>query len=219
MGGAKPKQYLSLLGRPIIESALDPFIASKLFSGIVVVLAVDDVHWSSLSVANHPRIRTVIGGSARVDSVKAGLAALAGDARDDDWVLVHDAARPCLSTTDLQALIDALRDDPVGGILATPLTDTLKRSDQDQKIVATVPRANFWRALTPQMFRYSVLARALAAVTADATHITDESSAVEALHLQPRLVQGSADNVKITLPADLLLAESILKARGRSRRT
>jgi len=212
MGASEPKQYLPLHGRTVIEWALEPFIESKLFSGIVVVLAAGDARWSSLSIANHPRIRTAVGGSERVDSVKAGLAALI-DAQGEDWVLVHDAARPCLSSADLHTLVQTLRDDPVGGILATPLTDTLKRSDSEQKIAATVPRADLWRALTPQMFRYEVLSRALKTVAVNAMHITDEASAVEALGLRPRLVQGDADNVKITLPADLEIATRILSAR------
>lgn len=208
-----PKQYLPLLGRTVIEWALESFLRTETCAGICVVLAEHDRRWETLGIASHNRVRTAIGGSERVDSVKAGLRALAAEARADDWVLVHDAARPCLSTVDLQKLIASLSDDKVGGILATPVADTLKRSDGEQRIAATVPRVNLWRALTPQMFRYGVLVHALDSVAANSVHVTDEAAAIESMRLQPRLVEGSAENIKITMPGDLLTAERILKTR------
>jgi 2-C-methyl-D-erythritol 4-phosphate cytidylyltransferase len=148
------------------------------------------------------------GGATRAESVRNGLAALRDDLADDDWVLVHDAARPCLTVDLLRRLLETLEGDAVGGLLAVPLADTLKRSDADQRVVRTEPRDGLWRAQTPQMFRYRFLVRALA--SADLASVTDEASAVEALGLSPRLVLGSERNVKVTYPEDLALAELIL---------
>jgi 2-C-methyl-D-erythritol 4-phosphate cytidylyltransferase len=252
-----PKQYLQLAGRTVLEWALAPFLARRDLQRIVVVLSPADSYWQTLAVAQHPRILAVAGGPERVDSVRNGLRALSSQdpapasrdgapgaarertarnfspqqcAHENDWVLVHDAARPCLTDSDLERLIDSLRDDPVGGLLALPLADTLKRADAQDRVRQTVPREQLWRALTPQMFRHGVLMRALDAA-AHAAHEaasperagrpvgsaasaapTDESSAVELLGLRPRLVRGRADNLKITLPQDLALASCILSA-------
>lgn len=206
----QPKQYLQLAGRSVIEWALAPFLERSDCERIVVVLAEQDRHWSELPLARHPRISTAIGGTERVDSVRAGLRALVALANDDDWVLVHDAARPCLRATDLGRLIDELADDGVGGLLAAPVVDTLKRSDANDRVQATVSRESLWRALTPQMFRYGVLDRALGAVSDSGAAPTDEAQAVEALGLQPRLVRGDPDNIKITLPEDIERAARVL---------
>jgi 2-C-methyl-D-erythritol 4-phosphate cytidylyltransferase len=155
---------------------------------------------------------TATGGAERVDSVRAGLQALASQATEHDWVLVHDAARPCLKAGDLHRLIADLGDDSVGGLLAAPVVDTLKRGDVENRVQATVSRASLWRALTPQMFRYAVLDRALRKAHETRAAPTDEAQAVEALGLQPRLVPGDPDNIKITLPDDIERAARLLKS-------
>lgn len=149
-----------------------------------------------------------------MDSVLAGLKALEARAGAGDWVLVHDAARPCLSRVDLDRLLNELSDDEVGGLLAAPVVDTLKRADEQQRIDRTVPREKLWRALTPQLFRFELLRRALQSAVDNRVAVTDEAQAVEALGLRPKLVAGDADNIKITLPEDLLRAERILRARS-----
>lgn len=210
MAAGQPKQYLPLLGRALIEWSLQPFLTEARIAGIVVVLAADDRYFETLAVSK--RVRVARGGAERADSVRAGLQALDA-AADDDWVLVHDAARPCLRAEDLQALMETLADDAAGGLLASPLADTLKQAD-GHKVVATVPRANLWRAFTPQMFRYGLLSEALQQAHASKSLVTDEAAAIERLGYSPRLVAGHADNIKITLPEDLAAAELILRQRG-----
>jgi len=205
-----PKQYLQLAGRAVLEWSAAPFLARPDCAGVIVVLACGDQHWPTLALARNPRVQTVIGGAERADSVRQGLAALRSQLGDDDWVLVHDAARPCLQTAELAALIDRVRTDEVGGLLAAPLVDTLKRADDSGRVAATVSRERLWRALTPQMFRYGILTRALADAARRALAVTDEAQAVELGGFQPLLVAGSADNLKITLPEDLPRAERIL---------
>ena len=214
MGAAVPKQYLPLAGRTVIEWSLAPFLAHARAAGIVVVLAEQDQRWTQTVLAGDQKIATTIGGAERMDSVLAGLRALQDRAAGDDWVLVHDAARPCLSTTDLDRLLNELSDDAVGGLLAAPVVDTLKRADEGGRVSQTVARENLWRALTPQMFRRDILQRALEAALMQGVAVTDEAQAVEALGLQPKLVAGDADNIKITLPEDLARAERILRSRS-----
>ena len=149
------------------------------------------------------------GGETRAESVTNGLQAAAMAASDDDWVLVHDAARPCLSGEMLATLFADLADDPVGGLLAVPVADTLKRADAEQRVAATEPRDGLWQAQTPQMFRYGQLQKALK----NCTQVTDEAGAIEALGLQPKLVRADATNLKVTYPADLALAALILRGR------
>lgn len=211
-GTGAPKQYLPLAGRTVIEWALVPFLEHPECERIVVVLSEHDRHWSEQSLAHHPKISTATGGVERADSVRAGLHELAAHATEDDWVIVHDAARPCLRATDLSRLIGELADDGVGGLLAAPVVDTLKRSDPSDRVQTTVSRESLWRALTPQMFRYGVLDRALRAAHDAGSATTDEAQAVEALGLQPRLVRGDPDNIKITLPEDIERAERLLKS-------
>jgi 2-C-methyl-D-erythritol 4-phosphate cytidylyltransferase len=215
-GASMPKQYLPLAGRTVIEWALDPLLAHPDCQAIIVVLAAQDSYWPTLSASTQPRIGITCGGVERADSVRAGLAALQGQCREDDWVLVHDAARPCLSAADLQRLLDEVRDDAVGGLLAAPLVDTLKRADAAQRVAQTISRQALWRAQTPQMFRHGVLDRALAAVAQQRIAVTDESQAVELAGHQPRLVAGHPDNLKITVSADLEQAERILQTRAAS---
>lgn len=214
MGAAVPKQYLPLAGRTVIEWSLAPFLAHQRTAGIVIALAGQDQRWPRLSLAREAKIVTTTGGAERMDSVLAGLEVLHEKAAPDDWVLVHDAARPCLSAADLNRLLETLHDDAVGGLLAAPLVDTLKRADERGRVEQTVAREKLWRALTPQMFRRDLLQRALADARARGVAVTDEAQAIEALGLQPKLVAGDADNIKITLPEDLARAERILRSRS-----
>ena len=213
MGNAVPKQYLPLARSTVIEHSIAPFLTRPNCSGVVVVLAAGDQRWDQLAVSKHPKVVATSGGAERADSVNAGLDALAARAAASDWVLVHDAARPCLTSTDLSALLDQLLEDDVGGLLAAPLVDTLKRADAQGRVSATVDRTGLWRALTPQMFRFDVLRRALGAARERGLSGTDDAQAVEALGLRPKLVAGSNENIKITLAEDLERAERILAGR------
>lgn len=211
---ALPKQYLQLAGRSVLEWSLAPLLARDDCAGVVVVLASGDQHWAKLSVARATRVRTAIGGGERADSVRAGLLALSDQLGADDWVLVHDAARPCLDANELASLIQRVQGDEVGGLLAAPVVDTLKRSDAAGRVSETVSRSGLWRAMTPQMFRHGILSRALAQAAQGGVAVTDESQAVELLGLRPLLVEGSADNIKITVAEDLQRAGRILAMRG-----
>ena len=210
-GAGRPKQYLDLLGRPLIYHTIAALLASPAIDRVWVVLAPDDAEWARHDWSElGPRLETLrCGGETRADSVRNGLQAAALVAADDDWVLVHDAARPCLSLAMIDALFAELADDPVGGILAVPVADTLKRADTAQRVAATEPREGLWQAQTPQMFRYGRLRAALENCSA----VTDEAGAIEALGLRPRLVRGDATNLKVTYPADLALAAMILRGR------
>jgi 2-C-methyl-D-erythritol 4-phosphate cytidylyltransferase len=211
-GGRHPKQYVALLGRPVLSWSLRALLAVRSIRAVIVALSEDDRRFPRLAEARDPRVRTCWGGSRRELSVANALEALRGEARDEDWVMVHDAARPCLRPSDVRRLAVALRDDPVGGLLALPVGDTLKAAAADGRCERTVPREGLWRALTPQMFRYGLLRRALKLNLERDRSVTDEASAVEALGLRPRLVTGRADNIKITLPGDRGLAAAILRA-------
>lgn len=204
MAADRPKQYLQLGGRTILEHSLGCFLDHPSLKGLVVSLAVDDPYWPSLACAGDPRIQRADGGSQRSGSVLNALLQLnALGASDDDWVLVHDAARPNLSREDLDTLLAELAHDPVGGLLAVPARDTLKRVDKHGRVVETIDRSLIWQAYTPQMFRLGALHRALAdSLVADAV-ITDEASAMEWSGQVPRLVEGRADNIKVTRPEDL----------------
>jgi len=207
-GPDRPKQYAPLCGRTVIEWALAPFLTDSRCAGVVVALASDDPCWTAVAP---PTVRVAAGGQERSHSVRNGLATLAGRARDDDWVLVHDAARPCLSREDLDRLLAELATHPVGGLLATPAADTLKRADASRDVQQTVERASLWRALTPQMFRYGRLCEALDRAHAAGRIPTDEAQAIEWLGDVPRLVAGAATNLKITSAADLAIAAALLK--------
>ena len=211
MGADRPKQYLQLLGRTVIEHSLLPFCEHPLIKGIVVVVADDDNFWPAMAPARHPRVATAPGGVERCHSVLSGLKRLAGLADDGDWVLVHDAARPCVSGTDIDSLIDGLRDHPVGGILAQPVRDTVKQVAQDHAIEVTLERERLWRALTPQMFRLGVLREAIVAAAGEGLLVTDEAQALERRGHRPGIVQGGTHNIKVSTPEDLALAEFYLK--------
>ena len=206
-----PKQYLSLQGRPIMEHVLLRFCRHPDIAGIVVALAPEDPHWKTLSVAGHEKISTTTGGVERCHSVLNGLRALPAVADANDWVMVHDAARPCVRREDIDALLEQLVDHPVGGLLGIPVADTMKRTDRDGNIIETVQRKGLWRALTPQMFRYEQLLQALQAALDQDKLVTDEAAAMEISGHMPRMVEGHADNIKITRPQDLVLAELFLR--------
>lgn len=205
-GGEVPKQYLDLGGRPVIAHTLERLLRSDP-AAVVVVLAPGDEHWARLTRLDDPRILTTLGGVERADSVRAGLALLAGRAAPEDPVLVHDAVRPCVTPTDIQALL-AAANHPGGAVLAVPVADTLKRVDATGRVSGTLPRDGLWAAQTPQLCRYDVLVAALAAVRDGA--ITDEAGALEAAGHRPLVVPGRRDNLKITWPGDLTLAGAIL---------
>jgi 2-C-methyl-D-erythritol 4-phosphate cytidylyltransferase len=195
----------------MLSWTLAALLAEPRLAGVVVALASGDRQWETVPEMRDPRVRRCAGGERRELTVASGLDALAGEARETDWVLVHDAARPCLRRSDLALLIETLADDTVGGLLALPLGDTLKRADTTDRSVATVPRHLLWRALTPQMFRCGLLRRALRLCLERDRAVTDEASAVESLGLRPRLLRGHADNIKVTNPEDAALAEAILR--------
>jgi 2-C-methyl-D-erythritol 4-phosphate cytidylyltransferase/2-C-methyl-D-erythritol 2,4-cyclodiphosphate synthase len=207
-GSAVPKQYLDLGGRKVIEHALAPFLADARCQQILVALDPADSRFSTLALAGHARVTVVTGGAQRCDSVRNAVMAI--NAEDGDWVLVHDAARPCLTRADLDALLASLADDPVGGLLAAPLTDTLKRADDSRRVMDTPSRESLWRALTPQMFRLGLLREALRSAHVAGREPTDEAQAVEWLGQATRLVPGRPDNLKVTSPEDLALAAAVL---------
>jgi 2-C-methyl-D-erythritol 4-phosphate cytidylyltransferase / 2-C-methyl-D-erythritol 2,4-cyclodiphosphate synthase len=213
-GDRLPKQYTEIDGRALIEWALEPFARDPRCAGIVVALAPGDPYWMRVARRGWPHLETVEGGAERSRSVRNGLAVLAGRAAAADWVLVHDAARPCLPGADLDRLLLECRDHPVGGLLAAPVTDTLKLCDPGALIERTVDRAGLWRALTPQMFRYGVLCAALDAAFAAGRSPTDEAQALEWTGARPVRVQGSATNIKITTAEDLGLAIALLAGRS-----
>jgi 2-C-methyl-D-erythritol 4-phosphate cytidylyltransferase len=215
MGSTIPKQYLDLAGQTVIEHTLARFIADERISGVVVALDPADGYWNDTAFATHPRVLRVDGGTERCHSVLNALTVLANRAHEQDWVLVHDAARPCLQAADLDRLIETLRDDAVGGLLGIPVRDTMKRNDGMGRIAETVERSSLWHAYTPQMFRLGLLRQALDAALAAGALVTDDASAMERLGYAPRLIEGHADNIKITRAEDLPLAQFYLQQQGR----
>lgn len=211
MASDRPKQYLPLLGKTVIEHSVEPLLSHPSIASVYIPLAEHDTYWSGLGLASHPSVVTINGGKERADSVLNGLQAIASKAADDDWVLVHDAARPCLRRESLQTLVDELQGEAVGGILANPVHDTLKKVGTDNCIVKTVDRQVLWQAQTPQMFRFSLLRSSLEQALKAGTQITDEASALEWSGHSAKVVAGPSDNIKITRPEDLALAEFILQ--------
>jgi len=208
-GADGPKQYSPLAGKPMLAHAAERLLAAREVEVVFVVLAPADTEfrdhdWSGFGQRLAP---LYCGGVSRRDSVLNGLVAMASAVDPNDWILVHDAARPCLGAAELRRLIDTAAGDEVGGILAVPVSDTLKRADDEQRIAETEPRDGLWGAQTPQMFRHAMLLRALRGIE----HVTDEASAVEALGYKPKLVEGSTRNLKVTFPADLEIAERLLR--------
>jgi 2-C-methyl-D-erythritol 4-phosphate cytidylyltransferase len=206
MAASGPKQYLKIGGKPMLRHAIDAFLFSELIAHTYVVVSADDPVIDSI-VPSHGVTVLRCGGASRMESVRNGLAALGATLRENDWVLVHDAARPGLDEALIERLITSTGEHPVGGLLALPVVDTVKRSMAGE--VGTVSREGLWLAQTPQMFRYKLLREALAAAR-DPHQITDDASAVEALGLSPKLVEGHPRNMKVTLPADVRIAEMYL---------
>lgn len=213
-GAPMPKQYLDLCGRSVLEHSVGRLLAVPGLRRLVLVVAADDQLWQPLALLKDGRIRVVTGGQQRAWSVAAGLQALAAELADDDWLMVHDVARPCVPALDLHRLLAELARDPVGGLLALPVSDTIKQV-VDGCVAATLDRSRIWRALTPQLFRYGLLRDALAAALEAGLEITDESSAMEHAGHRPRIVPGSRSNIKITEPGDLELAAFYLQQEHR----
>ena len=212
MGGGSPKQYLSLAGRPVLYHALDCLCRHPQIARVFVVLAPGDPYFAQYDWRPFAERVTPLycGGEARAASVFNGLLAAHDAIAADDWVLVHDAVRPCLPADALERLIATLREEETGGLLALPVVDTLKRGDADAYVMQTEARERLWQAQTPQMFRYRLLVEALRAL--DPALATDEARAVEQLGLRPKLVMGDNRNLKVTYMHDLPLAEMILKS-------
>ena len=205
MQNALPKQYLPLAGKPVISHVVQVFFNHPRIASIHLALSPEDEFWRSLSVNPESKLQLhYTGGASRSETVLNTLKAI--DADDEDWILVHDAARPGLSAALLESLLNALQDDAVGGLLAMPVADTLKQSQLENRVEKTVSRQNLWQAQTPQMFRYATLKNALIAFDGVPT---DEAEAIEALGLQPKLVQGELANLKVTYPQDLQLLEAL----------
>ena len=210
-GHAMPKQYLRLGKRTMLEHSVAAILADARIDRVFVVVAPSDHRWQSMQMDQRVEF-VAVGGASRAQSVLNGLVAIAGRTQDDDRVLVHDAARPCLGEAELARLIDQVGDDDRGGLLAVPLTDTLKRGE-DGRVVATLERDDLWCAQTPQMFRIASLRAALSVGALDG--LTDEASAVERNGNFPLLVLGATTNIKVTTAQDLTLAAAILSARAR----
>lgn len=214
MGSSVPKQYLPVAGKPMLLHVLETFAQASCIAHAFVVVSAEDGYIEDV-LRNAPALASRVtvlrhGGSSRHQSVMNGLNAIREQLADSDWILVHDAARPGLTVALIERLIKTLEHDEVGGILALPVVDTLKHAQSGQRIMHTVPRDALWAAQTPQMFPYALLLRALK----QAEQVTDEASAIEALGLSPRLVEGSPRNFKVTLPEDVALAELYLKGQS-----
>lgn len=213
MGSRTPKQYASLAGKPMLQHVIDTFASAAEIEHTYVVVSAGDGYIDALDL---PARCTILrcGGDTRAASVTNGLAAIAPQVDADDWVLVHDAARPGLTAELIAKLIAFVKDDPVGGLLALPVVDTIKRSDGHSHVADTVSREHLWAAQTPQMFRHGALLSALREAERSGVGITDEASAIEAAGLRPKLVEGSPRNFKVTLPEDLPIAELHLKGQA-----
>jgi 2-C-methyl-D-erythritol 4-phosphate cytidylyltransferase len=209
VGGDCPKQYLPLAGRPLIAHTLERLAAHPRIAGLLVTLAAGDAHWSGIDTLNGKPVLTAIGGAERSDSVLAGIDALPASVGAGDFVLVHDAARPCVRLADIGKLIE-LAGAADGGLLGAPLRDTLKRANTAGRSELTEPRDLRWRAFTPQMFRRGQLAMALREAVRRGVNVSDEAMAMERVGFAPLLVEGAEDNIKVTTAADFALAEFLL---------
>lgn len=217
MAADRPKQYLPLAGKTVIEHSLDRLLSHPLIAGAVVVISSGDEYWPDLNYSHKKTVQLAPGGKERCDSVLNALQVLQQTASENDWVLVHDAARPCVRTEDIDALIQQCKEHTVGGILAVPVKDTIKQSvgsGSSNNISTTVDRSLLWHAQTPQMFCLDMLRDALSQALADGASITDEASALEWAGHAPLLVEGHGDNIKITCPEDLPLAEFYFSQLG-----
>lgn len=208
-----PKQYMKIVGKTILEHTINRLLSHPRIDGVVVAIAEGDRRWSKIKIKSDKPVFTAPGGEERCHSVLNALQVLAeqDESNEQDWVLVHDAARPCLRHEDIDALFEHLYHHMVGGLLAYPVRDTMKRADDKTRAVETVSREGLWHAMTPQMFRFHLLRDALQVALEDKVVITDESSAVEYAGYKPRLVEGHTDNIKITTTGDILLAELMIR--------
>ena len=213
-GSPLPKQYLQVAGQPLIAHTLAALLSHPMVDGALVAISANDADWPGWTAFQEKPVLTCVGGDTRAQSVLAALEALPAAVRADDFVLVHDAARPNLRSEDLQQLLERGRADPVGAILAAPVRDTLKRAGDDGGIDGTEPRQHLWRAMTPQLFRRFQLMRALQEAGKAGVEVTDESMAMELQGLRPLLIEGNEDNLKVTTPADLSRFEYILSQRS-----
>jgi 2-C-methyl-D-erythritol 4-phosphate cytidylyltransferase len=217
MAADVPKQYLPLHGHTVLEHTLNTLFACERMEGIVLALSADDVYWPQIAPRfSRKNLACVWGGAERRHSVLNAIRHLGGFAGAHDWVLVHDAARPCVRAGDVHELIEALADDACGGLLGVPVCDTMKRIGEDERVVETVERQALWHAQTPQMFRLGLLQSALEQAITRGIQVTDEAAAMELAGYRPRMVRGHADNIKITVPSDLTLAEFYLRGRHTS---
>lgn len=215
MGSNIPKQYLSIDGAPLLLHSLRRLSAVKKIEKIVVVIHAEDSRWAELEESIKDefgnRIITVMGGEERYQSVLNGLTALTEFAGKDDWVLVHDAVRPCVRTSDIENLIQKVSLHSIGGLLGSPVDNTLKQVDKELTVIETVDRESYWNALTPQMFRFALLKESIQTVVVSGEQVTDEAAAMEVAGFKPIMIAGHKDNIKITVEADLVLASQILK--------
>lgn len=214
MGSTLPKQYININDKPILTHTLDVICQIPHLKKVIVPLHPHDHYFSSLIHLPYQNIVRVFGGDARNDSVLNALDAIVNEAKEQDWVLVHDAVRPCISVADIMQLLTEISDHPVGGLWGVPVRDTLKQVDLEYNIEKTVPRESLWHAQTPQIFRYGLLKQALEKVAQDKLNITDDANAIEYLGYHPKMVQGSYSNIKMTWPEDLMLAAHWFKHHG-----
>ena len=204
-----PKQYLPLSGIPVLLHSINKLLKFGGFEEILVALNPADTFWQKLNFT-HPKVKTIHGGFERCNSVNSALEDLSDRAENADWVLVHDAVRPCISDSDLKKITDIVHEEDVGGLLACPILDTIKEVDENLDVQKTIPREKLWSAMTPQIFRYELLKQALEAALVAGGSVTDEASAIESIGLTPRIVQGDKTNIKVTHSTDMVLAESII---------
>ena len=214
MQADRPKQYLQLDDKTVIEYTLQRLASHAQIAGIIVAISPEDTWWPSLSLSLNCPLHVVEGGAQRADSVLNALSALSDLVDDDPWILVHDAARPCLRLADVDQMLTSLSDHDVGGILGIPVNDTVKRTGLGNVITETVDRRNLWRAATPQMFHLRQLKSALEMALEQHFPVTDEASAIELMGVEPMMVEGHSDNIKITVPQDLALASWFLQQQG-----
>ncbi len=215
MQSKTPKQYLNLNGSPVISYTLNRFLEHKSILGVVVALDPDDQYWEKISEKNHQKIHRTDGGESRAETVLKALHYLQFHANNEDWVLVHDAARPCLRREELNLLVEEVQMPGCnGGLLAVPVHDTIKKGDVNALSIETVDRNNLWYAQTPQCFRFALLKQALEDALDENLTITDDASAMEYIGIKPKLFEGRSDNIKITRPADLKLAEIYLSLQN-----
>lgn len=213
MGAKKPKQYLTIAGKTILEHSAEPLLNNDKISKVIIAIAPQDSYFRTLPIAKHPKVIVAEGGNERCHTVFNALEALQTYAYDDDWVLVHDAARPLLSKQDVNTLMLELEGEKAGGLLGVPIHATIKRVNDQQEVLETVSRRQLWRAFTPQMFRFGLLYQALTATLPD-NPTSDSAKAMEQMGHCIKMIEGRSDNIKITRPSDMLIAEQILQNKG-----